>query len=66
MGTENAIMAAVRARGTTRIANAASEPHVQGLCRMLVAMGASIGESEPTSSRSAGSKRWILYASDRT
>jgi UDP-N-acetylglucosamine 1-carboxyvinyltransferase len=42
MGTENAIMAAVRARGTTRIANAASEPHVQGLCRMLVAMGASI------------------------
>ncbi|HET6617489.1 MAG TPA: UDP-N-acetylglucosamine 1-carboxyvinyltransferase, partial [Gemmatimonadota bacterium] len=43
MGTENAIMAAVRARGTTRIANAASEPHVQGLCRMLVAMGASIG-----------------------
>ena len=43
MGTENAIMAAVRARGTTRIANAASEPHVQGLCRMLVAMGGSIG-----------------------
>jgi len=42
MGTENAIMAAVRARGTTRIANAASEPHVQGLCRMLVGMGASI------------------------
>ncbi|HEY7472116.1 MAG TPA: UDP-N-acetylglucosamine 1-carboxyvinyltransferase [Gemmatimonadota bacterium] len=42
MGTENAIMAAVRARGRTRIANAASEPHVQGLCRMLVAMGASI------------------------
>jgi UDP-N-acetylglucosamine 1-carboxyvinyltransferase len=42
MGTENAIMAAVRARGTTRIANAASEPHVQGLCRMLLGMGASI------------------------
>jgi len=42
MGTENAVMAAVRARGTTRIANAASEPHVQGLCRMLVGMGASI------------------------
>lgn len=42
MGTENAIMAATGARGTTRIANAASEPHVQGLCRMLVAMGASI------------------------
>jgi len=42
MGTENAIMAAVRAAGTTRIANAASEPHVQGLCRMLTAMGADI------------------------
>ena len=42
MGTENAVMAAVRARGTTRVANAASEPHVQGLCRMLVGMGASI------------------------
>ena len=43
MATENAVMAAVRARGTTRIANAASEPHVQGLCRMLVGMGANIG-----------------------
>jgi UDP-N-acetylglucosamine 1-carboxyvinyltransferase len=43
MATENAVMASVLARGTTRIANAASEPHVQGLCRMLVAMGAEIG-----------------------
>ncbi|HUP00215.1 MAG TPA: UDP-N-acetylglucosamine 1-carboxyvinyltransferase [Gemmatimonadota bacterium] len=42
MGTENAIMAAAGARGTTRIANAASEPHVQGLCRLLTAMGAEI------------------------
>ncbi len=42
MGTENAVMAAVLARGTTTIANAASEPHVQGLCRMLAAMGARI------------------------
>ena len=42
MGTENAIMAAIGARGTTRIANAASEPHVQGLCRLLQAMGAEI------------------------
>jgi UDP-N-acetylglucosamine 1-carboxyvinyltransferase len=42
MGTENAVMAAVLARGTTTIRNAASEPHVQDLCRMLVAMGASI------------------------
>lgn len=41
-GTENAIMAAVRAQGTTVLRNAASEPHVQDLCRMLVSMGAHI------------------------
>jgi len=40
--TENAIMAAVLATGTTIIRNAASEPHVQDLCHMLVAMGAKI------------------------
>lgn len=40
--TENAVMAAVLAEGTTSITNAASEPHVQDLCRMLNAMGASI------------------------
>lgn len=42
MATENAVMAAAVARGRTRIANAASEPHVQGLCRLLGAMGARI------------------------
>jgi UDP-N-acetylglucosamine 1-carboxyvinyltransferase len=42
MATENAVMAASVAEGRTRIANAASEPHVQGLCRMLQAMGARI------------------------
>jgi UDP-N-acetylglucosamine 1-carboxyvinyltransferase len=41
-GTENAVMAAVAATGTTILHNAASEPHVQDLCRMLVAMGAGI------------------------
>jgi UDP-N-acetylglucosamine 1-carboxyvinyltransferase len=41
-GTENAVMAAVMARGTTIIRNAACEPHVQDLCRLLVAMGARI------------------------
>jgi UDP-N-acetylglucosamine 1-carboxyvinyltransferase len=41
-GTENAIMAAVRARGETVIENAASEPHVQDLCRFLVSLGADI------------------------
>ncbi len=40
--TENAVMAATLARGTTRIRNAAAEPHVQDLCRMLTALGAHI------------------------
>lgn len=40
--TENAIMAAVRARGTTILRNVASEPHVQNLCHMLNGMGARI------------------------
>jgi UDP-N-acetylglucosamine 1-carboxyvinyltransferase len=41
-GTENAIMAAALADGKTILTNAASEPHVQDLCRMLVSMGARI------------------------
>ncbi len=40
--TENAIMAAVLAKGTTIIRNAACEPHVQDLCHMLNSMGAQI------------------------
>lgn len=40
--TENAVMAAVMASGKTVIQNAASEPHVQDLCRMLCCMGAGI------------------------
>ena len=40
--TENAIMTAVLAEGETVIQNAASEPHVQDLCKMLVSMGAKI------------------------
>ncbi|GAB4434971.1 MAG: UDP-N-acetylglucosamine 1-carboxyvinyltransferase [Anaerolineae bacterium] len=40
--TENTLMAAVTAEGTTVIRNAASEPHVQDLCHMLNAMGAQI------------------------
>ena len=40
--TENALMAAVKAEGETIIRNAASEPHVQDLCRMLNAMGGRI------------------------
>ncbi|MCC5946849.1 MAG: UDP-N-acetylglucosamine 1-carboxyvinyltransferase [Nitriliruptoraceae bacterium] len=41
--TENLVMAAVLADGTTIIDNAAREPEIQDLCRMLVAMGGRIG-----------------------
>jgi UDP-N-acetylglucosamine 1-carboxyvinyltransferase len=50
--TENAIMASVLAAGTTTIRNAASEPHVQDLCRMLNSLGAQID--------GAGSNRLII------
>ena len=42
MGTENALMAAALTPGPTTIGNAACEPHVQDLARLLVAMGAEI------------------------
>lgn len=42
MGTENALLAAALAPGETTIRNAASEPHVQNLARMLESMGAKI------------------------
>jgi UDP-N-acetylglucosamine 1-carboxyvinyltransferase len=41
-GTENAMMAAVLAEGTTVLRNAACEPHVQDLAHFLVALGAQI------------------------
>jgi len=41
-GTANIIMAAVLAKGTTKIYNAACEPYLQQLCKMLVRMGAEI------------------------
>jgi UDP-N-acetylglucosamine 1-carboxyvinyltransferase len=40
--TENAVCAAALARGETILRNAASEPHVQGLCHLLNQMGARI------------------------
>ncbi len=40
--TENAIMAAVLATGETIVGHAACEPHIQDLCRFLVALGARI------------------------
>ena len=50
-GTENILMAAVLAKGTTILRNAASEPHVQDLARLLNQMGArinGIGSNELT------------------
>ncbi len=41
-GTANIVMAAVFAKGTTTIYNAACEPYLQQLCKMLVRMGAKI------------------------
>ena len=49
--TENAVMAAVLAGGTSRLDNAAREPEIVDLCNCLVAMGAEIegiGESQIT------------------
>ena len=41
-GTANILMAAVKANGTTVIYNAACEPYIQQLCKMLISMGANI------------------------
>jgi UDP-N-acetylglucosamine 1-carboxyvinyltransferase len=55
--TENAVMGAVMAKGTTVLRNAASEPHVQNLCHMLSAMGAQID--------GIGTNRLIINGVDR-
>jgi UDP-N-acetylglucosamine 1-carboxyvinyltransferase len=55
--TENALMAASLAKGTTVIRNAASEPHVQDLCHMLVTMGAAI--------EGIGSNRLVVHGVER-
>ncbi|MBW4435996.1 MAG: UDP-N-acetylglucosamine 1-carboxyvinyltransferase [Pleurocapsa minor GSE-CHR-MK-17-07R] len=55
--TENALLAAVLAKGTTILKNAASEPHVQDLCVMLNKMGAQI--------EGVGSNRLIITGVDR-
>jgi len=56
-GTENAIMAASLAKGTTILRNAASEPHVQELCKMLNVLGADI--------QNIGSNTLIIRGVDR-
>ncbi|MDR2444749.1 MAG: UDP-N-acetylglucosamine 1-carboxyvinyltransferase [Spirochaetaceae bacterium] len=55
--TENAVMAAVLAEGDTVLSNAASEPHVQDLCKMLTAMGAGID--------GLGSNRLVIHGRKR-
>jgi UDP-N-acetylglucosamine 1-carboxyvinyltransferase len=55
--TENAVMAAVLARGTTTIRNAASEPHVQDLCNLLTSLGGQID--------GIGSNRLIIHGVER-
>lgn len=55
--TENVIMAAALADGQTVLMNAAAEPHVQGLCRMLVSMGAEISGIGTGTLRITGAKR---------
>jgi UDP-N-acetylglucosamine 1-carboxyvinyltransferase len=57
MGTENTLMAAALTPGTTTIRNAASEPHVQDLARLLVAMGAEI--------EGIGSNVLVVHGRDR-
>ena len=41
-GTANILMAAILAKGKTEIYNAACEPYIQQLCKMLISMGANI------------------------
>ena len=54
--TENGVMAAALAQGTTILRNAASEPHVQDVCRLLVAMGCPI--------EGIGSNTLIIHGQD--
>jgi UDP-N-acetylglucosamine 1-carboxyvinyltransferase len=56
MGTENALMAAALTPGSTVIHNAASEPHVQDLSRLLLQMGARI--------EGIGTNQLIVHGSD--
>ncbi|MBD0297605.1 MAG: UDP-N-acetylglucosamine 1-carboxyvinyltransferase, partial [Flavisolibacter sp.] len=56
-GTANIIMAAVLSEGTTTIYNAACEPYIQQLCKMLNHMGASI--------RGVGSNMLIIQGVER-
>ena len=54
MGTENAILAATLADGTTRIRPAAQEPEVDDLIAFLQAMGAEVERTGPRHDRGRG------------
>lgn len=62
--TENLLMAATAAKGTTIVRNAACEPHVQGLARMLTKMGAQIEGIGTNSLKIKGTKG--LWGCDHT
>jgi UDP-N-acetylglucosamine enolpyruvyl transferase len=73
MATENALMAAALIDGTTVIRNAASEPHVQDLARMLNKMGAAIEGIGSNVERDAGDYQskiedgpWPAFPADLT
>ena len=55
--TENAIMAAALTPGVTILRNAASEPHIQDLCRMLIGMGVDISGVGANTLTIQGAKR---------
>lgn len=55
--TENGVMAAALAKGTTVLRNTASEPHVQDVCRLLVAMGCPI--------EGIGSNTLVIHGQER-
>jgi len=63
--TENAIMAAAAARGTTVIYNAACEPNVQDLAEMLISMGAEI-QGHGTNRVTVKGKGTLLKGTDHT
>ncbi len=58
-GTENLVLASIKARGVTEIRLAATEPHVLDLCRALIQMGAKIEGLGTTTLRITGVERLV-------
>ena len=59
-GTANIVMTAVLAEGTTTIYNAACEPYLQQLCKMLNRMGAKITGIGSNLLKIEGSLNWVV------